>query len=71
MQRPATAKLLTLGLIKRDTRTAADSEIDPGKRPTPGQGDCAEARRADERLMRELGLWQTFMHGGEKPTLRR
>ena len=71
MQRPTAATLATIGLFKLGPRTSHDGEATSRDEPPSESPDRAISRQADERLVRELGLWETFMHGGEKPTIRR
>jgi hypothetical protein len=71
MQRPTAATLATIGLFKLGPRTSHDGATDPREREPGEPPDRAITRQADERLVRELGLWGTFLHGGEKPTIRR
>ena len=70
MQRPSAATLASFGLFELGPRTSHDAS-DANDQPPSEPPDRAITRQADERLVRELGLWETFMHGGEKPTFRR
>jgi hypothetical protein len=71
MQRPTAATLATIGLFKLGPRTSHDGLAEPHDKAPGEPPDRAITRQADQRLVRELGLWETFMHGGEKPTIRR
>ena len=71
MQRPTTASLANIGLFKLGPRTSQDGALDPHDTDSDQPLDRTLTRQADQKLVRELGFWDTFMHGGEKPAIRR
>lgn len=72
MQGSLLATLIRFPLFRFGSRHAeAPRQVDVPAHVDPAPADRALARQANEKLIRELGLWETFMHGGEKPTIRR
>jgi hypothetical protein len=71
MQRPSAATLSNFGLFRFVQRTPPERLRDLPDQPSSEPADQIDTRRANERLVRELGLWETFLRGGERPTIRR